>query len=206
FTAGTAPWLRTTQQIYDFPFKIEDEPLELDALPPSAYDSPEERREVARLFAMHNEDFTLTPELDDGFARLARARTARKPLRTYLWVPLARALTLWVSPRLELLPFSGEVLPIAAAFEDDPRDFSVSVALFVLDLAYLALAIVGLFRVSWRTGGGLLVVYLLLRTVLMTRMPGPEPRYVVIAFPLLAALAAQLWAAPARRSAPPPAP
>ncbi len=200
FNAWTNTWLTTNQQIYDFSFKIEDEPLELEALPPSAYDGPGERREVARLFAMHNEDFTLTPELDQGFARLARERTARDPLRTYLRVPLARAVTMWVSPRLELLPFSGEVLPIAEAFEDDPRDFSVSIALFVLDLAYVALAIVGLFRVSWRAGGGMVVVYLLLRTALVTRLPAPEPRYVVIAFPLLAALAAQLWAvAVARR-------
>ena len=51
-----------------------------------------------------------------------------------------------------------------------------------------------------------MVVYLLLRTVLMTRMPGPEPRYVVIAFPLLAALAAQLWAAPAPARTETPAP
>jgi hypothetical protein len=201
FNAWTDTWLTTNQEIYDFSFKIEDEPLELEALPASAWDSPEERREVARLFAIHNADFTLTPELDDGFARLARARTARRPLRTYLWVPLARALTMWVSPRLELLPFSGEVLPIGESFEDDPRDFTVSVALFVIDVAYIALAIVGFFRTSWRAGGGLVVVYLLLRTVLMTRMPGPEPRYVVIAFPLLAALAAQLWAAAPRRAA-----
>jgi hypothetical protein len=114
--------------------------------------------------------------------------------------------SMWVSPRLELLPFSGEVLPIGEAFEDDPRDFSVSVALFVLDLVYIALAIVGFFRVSWRAGGGLVVLYLLLRTALMTRMPGPEPRYVVIAFPLLASLGAQLWAPRSQPAADPPAP
>ena len=196
FNAWTNTWLTTNQQIYDFTFKIEDEPLELDALPRSAYDSPEERREVARLFALHNEDFTLTPELDQGFARLARERAARHPLRTQLLVPLARVVTMWASPRLELLPFSGEVLPLGQSFEDDPRDASVTIALFVIDLAYIALALVGLLRCSWRTGAGLLFVYLLLRTALIARMPGPEPRYVVIAFPLLCALGAQLWAAP----------
>ena len=82
FYAWTNTWLTTNQQIYDFSFKIEDEPLELEALPPSAYDSPEERQQVAKLFAVHNEDFTLTPELEAGFARLARERTARNPWRT----------------------------------------------------------------------------------------------------------------------------
>lgn len=196
FNRWTATWLTTNQETYDFSFKIEDEPLEVDALPRLAYDSPQERQQEARLFAQHNEDFTLTPELDQAFTRLARERTARKPLRTYLYVPLARVVTMWVSPRLELLPYSGEVLPLRTAFEDDPRDFSVTIVLFVVDLAYIALALVGLYRTAWRTGAGLCVVYLLLRTALITQMPAPEPRYVVIAFPLLAALAAQLWAAP----------
>jgi hypothetical protein len=197
FYAWTNTWLTTNQQIYDFPFKIEDEPLELEALPHSAYDSPEEREQVAKLFALHNEDFTLTPELEQGFARLARERTARNPWRTYLFVPLARVVTTWVSPRLELLPYSGEVLPLGASFEDDPWDASATIVLFVVDLVYIALALVGLFRVSWRAGAGLVVVYLVLRTVLITQLAAPEPRYVVIAFPLLAALAAQLWAEPA---------
>ena len=202
FNAWTNTWLTTNQEIYDFTFKIEDEPLELDALPITAYDSPEERQQVGKLFALHNEDFTLTPELDQGFARLARERTARQPLRTYLFVPLARVVAMWASPRLELLPFSGEVLPLGESFEDDPRDAGVTIALFVIDLAYIALALVGLSRSTWRAGAFILVVYLLLRTALITRMPGPEPRYVVIAFPLLAALAAQLWAAPSRAVSP----
>ena len=105
-------------------------------------------------------------------------------------------MTMWVSPRLELLPYSGEVLPLDESFEDDPWDASASILLFVVDLVYIALALVGLFRVSWRTGGGLVVVYLLLRTALVTQLAAPEPRYAVIAFPLLAALGAQLWAAP----------
>jgi hypothetical protein len=197
FNRWTATWLTTNQETYDFSFKIEDERLEVEALPRLAYDSPQERQQVAKLFAQHNEDFTLTPELDQAFARLARERTARRPLRTYLYVPLARVVTMWVSPRLELLPYSGEVLPLSTAFEDDPWDFSVTIVLFVLDLVYIALALVGLRRAAWRTGAALLVVYLLMRTALITQMPTPEPRYVVIAFPLLAALAAQLWAAAA---------
>ncbi len=196
FNKWTATWLTTDRQIYDFSFKIEEEPLSIDALPPSAYDSPEERRRVVELFARHNADLTLTPELDGAFAALARERTARHPLRTWLFVPLARCLTMWVSSRLELLPFSGELLPLRQAWSDDRYDVSVTVALFVLDLLYIALAVVGLARAWWRSGAVVLATYVVLRTALITQMPGPEPRYVVICFPLLAALAAQLWARP----------
>jgi hypothetical protein len=196
FNHWTQTWLTTNREIYDFQFKIEDEPLLVEQLPPSAYDGPEEKARVAELFARHNADFTLTPELDGGFERLARERTARHPLRTYLSVPLARVAAMWISPRLELLPWSGEVFPLWQSWRDDPYDFSVTTAMFTLNLLYIALAIVALLRVDWRPGAAVLVSYLLLRTALITQMPGPEPRYVVICFPLLAALAAQLWARP----------
>jgi 4-amino-4-deoxy-L-arabinose transferase-like glycosyltransferase len=201
FNAWTDTWLTTVPQIYDFQFKIEDEPLPLDRLPPSAIDTPEEKERLARLFAEHNETFTLTPELDGGFAQLARERTARHPLRTWLTVPLARVPAMWISPRLDLLPFSGQVFPVREAWEDDPVDFSVTVALSVINVLYLLLAAAGAWRASWRPGAAILVAYVLLRTLLITRMPGPEPRYVVICFPLLAALGAQLWAR-ARPAAP----
>jgi 4-amino-4-deoxy-L-arabinose transferase-like glycosyltransferase len=196
FNDWTQTWLTTNQEIYDFSFKVEDEPLLVDQLPSSAYDSPEEKARVAQLFAQHNADFTLTPELDGGFERLARERTARHPLRTYLLVPLARVAAMWISPRLELLPWSGEVFPLWESWHDDPYDFTVTTVMITLDLLYIVLAFVALPRVDWRPGAAVLVAYLLLRTVLITQMPGPEPRYVVICFPLLAAFAAQLWARP----------
>jgi hypothetical protein len=201
FNAWTDTWLTTVPQIYAFQFKIEDEPLPLDELPPSAFDTPEEKERVARLFAEHNETFTLTPELDGGFAQLARERTARHPWRTWLFVPLARVPAIWISPRLDLLPWSGKVLPIREAWDEDPVDFSVTVVLFAANLLYLLLAAAGAWRAPWRPGAAILVTYVVLRTALITKMPGPEPRYVVICFPLLAALGAQLWAR-ARRAGP----
>lgn len=193
FNDWTQTWLTTNQQIYDFSFKVEDEPLLLEQLPASAYDSPEEKARVAGLFALHNADFTLTPELESGFERLAHERTARNPLRTYLLVPLSRIPAMWISPRLELLPWSGQVFPLRQSWHDDPYDFSVTVVLFTLNLLYIVLALVALPRAHWRPGAAVLVAYVLLRTALITQMPGPEPRYVVICFPLLAALVAQLW-------------
>jgi len=194
FNAWTDTWLTTIPEIYEISFKVEDEPLEVAALPAWACDSPEEKARVAELFARHNKDFTLTPDLDGAFAQLARERTARHPLRTWLLVPLRRVPTMWLSPRVDLLPFSGQLLPVASAWEDDPVDFSVSATLFALNVVYLVLAAFGSWRASWRPGAAILLAWLLLRTALITRMPGPEPRYVVVCFPLLAALAAQLWA------------
>lgn len=198
FNSWTDTWLTTVRDVYQFSFKFEDEPLDVELLPPSAYDSKEEKQRVARLFAQHNKDFTVTPELDRGFAELARERTARHPLRTWLAVPLARVPAMWINARLELLPFSGTVFPIATAWEDDPVDFSVTVVFFAVNLLYLALAATGVARAHWKPGALALVAWIVLRTALITRMPGPEPRYVVVCFPVLAALAAQMWATPTR--------
>ncbi len=194
FNEWLATWLTTNREIYLYSFRVEDAPLEVDSLPPSAYDSPQEKERVARLFALHNADFTLTAELDAAFAQLARERTMRHPLRTYLLVPLKRVPAMWLSARLELLPYSGVLSPWRKAWEDDPFDVSATILLGTANLLYLALGLLGSWRASWRPGAAILLVYLILRTALITQMPGPEPRYVVICFPLLASLGAQVWA------------
>jgi hypothetical protein len=199
FNAWSATWLTASDEIYQISFKLEVEPLEVEALPPWAFDTPDERQRVVALFKQHNESFTLTRDWNDAFAQLARERTARHPFRTYVRMPLARALTLWATPRIELLPFSGDVFPFGLWWREDPIDVSATMALFFVGLLYPALAIVGTARASWRTGAAMAAVYVVLRTAFMTLLPGPEPRYVVITFPLLCALAAQLWAEPTAR-------
>ena len=47
-----------------------------------------------------------------AFRQIARERTARHPLRTWLEIPLLRSLTLWFTPRVELLPLSGHLWPL----------------------------------------------------------------------------------------------
>jgi hypothetical protein len=194
FNAWTNTWLTSMRDVYEFSWKVEDEPLDFDKLPPSAIDSPEERRTVARLFEEYNETLTLTPEWDGAFARLARERTRRHPLRTWLRVPLGRVPTIWLTPRIELLPFSGHLWPVGVAWEDDPVDFTVTVSLSAINILFLVLAGLGAFRCPWVLGVVLLLTWLVLRTALITTLPAPEPRYVVVCFPVLAALAAQPWA------------
>jgi len=52
---------------------------------------------------------------------------------------------------------------------------SATVVLFFVNLVYVALAIVGGVRARWRTGAAILAVYVLVRTAVMTQVPGPEP-------------------------------
>ena len=92
---------------------VNGDTINIDDIPARAFDSPEERQYVAAILDQYNNDSNLTPEEDRQFAQIAEARTARHPLRTYLYVPLQRVVTLWFTPRVEQLPISGPIFPLA---------------------------------------------------------------------------------------------
>lgn len=194
-------WLFRISDCYRVTWKLNDEVINLEDIPARAFDTSEEKERVARILEQYNEDLTLTPEEDAAFAQLARERTARHPLRTFLWLPAARALTLWFSPRIERLPYSGNVFPLAQTWEDDPVDQSVTITLFLLNIFYVALALWGALRlwrrhVSARPAVLLFGAFIVLRTAFLTTVEAPEPRYMLVCFPALIALAAQLFARP----------
>ena len=192
-------WLYRFRDVYLVPWKINEEEINVDEIPTRAFDTPAEKERVAMILEQYNDDLTLTPEEDAAFGQLARERTARRPLRTYLWLPAARALTLWFTPRIELLPFSGTVFPLAQSWEDDPVDQSVTAGLFLLNVSYIALALGGAARL-WRRAPAvrgaiaLLATFIVLRTAFLTTLETPEPRYVLVCYPALLALAAQVFA------------
>src|SRR5208282_2771842 len=90
-----------------------------------------------------NDALTITPLVDHEFAELARERTRRHPLRTWLEIPLQRIATLWLTPRVELLPYTGRVTPLKDEWEYDREDLLVSLALWLVNLAYLLMAAAG---------------------------------------------------------------
>jgi hypothetical protein len=192
-------WLFRVKDCYLVPWKLNGESIDVATIPPRAFDSPEERQRVAAILEPYNEDLTLTKEEDDAFAQLARERTARHPLRTCVLLPALRALTMWFAPRIELLPLSGTVFPLAQSWEDDKIDQSVTIGMSLLNIFYVALAIWGAWRL-WRTSPearsvvALLIVFIALRTAFLTTLETPEPRYVLECFPALIALGALAFA------------
>jgi hypothetical protein len=194
-------WLYRFRDVYLVPWKLNDDVINIDDIPARAFDTPEEKARVAMILEQYNNELALTPEEDAAFAKLARERTARHPLQTYVWLPIARAMTLWFTPRIELLPISGKVFPLREAWEDDPIDQSVTAALFLVDLAYVALGIWGAVRLwksstNARAAVALLAAFILVRTAFLTTLETPEPRYVLVCFPALIALAVQVFATP----------
>jgi 4-amino-4-deoxy-L-arabinose transferase-like glycosyltransferase len=202
FYSWTNTWLVRFRDVYLTIWKLDTDTIPVSDIPNSAFDSPEERARVATLLYNYNKVCCeVTSDWDAQFAAIARERTARHPLRTYFIVPAERVFVLWFTPRIELLPYSGNLRPIKASFAEDPVDFSVTLLLCVIAVAYVVLAAMGitrslrrrLFTNSQNYMIGLLVTFCIVRTLFFTHVETPEPRYVLECFPAVFALGALWW-------------
>jgi len=199
FMAWEKTWLYRVRDCYLVPWKLNEESIDVEEIPARAFDTLEEKQRVAAILEQYNNELTLTSEEDAAFAQLARERTARHPLRTYLWLPAARAAAIWFTPRIELVPVSGHVFPLAQMREDDPVDQEVTSLFFALNIFYVGLGVWGAARL-WRLNPGarpavaFLALFIVVRTAFLTTLETPEPRYVLVCFPALIALGAQVFA------------
>jgi hypothetical protein len=209
YYAWTGTWLERYRDVYFTVWKVGEERLDVDELPASAFDSPEEKARVADLIAQYDDspELDISPEMDRQYAEIARERTRRHPLRTYIRAPFERALTIWFTPRTELMPIDGKFWPVREQWEDSHADVLVTGSFAVLGYLYVALAVGGI-CVAWRARGGdtatgaslgpnlwgigLVLFYLVVRTAFLTTVEAPEPRYVVSCYPAVLALIALL--------------
>ncbi len=195
FTAWTNTWMWRFRDVYLTQWNVNEEEIQIDQLPGYAFDSQDERERIADLLDEYNEALTIDPALDQGFREIARERTERHPLRTYVKIPLLRTLTLWFTPRVELLPSSGHLWPLRSEWEDDRPDFLITLGLTAANGIYIVLALIGAWLARRRPGWTLLVLYCVVRTLFFARfVETPEPRYVLECFPAVIALAAQVFA------------
>lgn len=195
FMAWERTWLYRVRDCYLVPWKLNEEAINVDDIPRRAFDSPAEKQRVQDILEQYNEDLTLTKEEDDAFGQIARERVRRHRLRTFLWIPVARAVAIWFTPRIELLPIAGNVFPLAEKYDEDPVDQGFTILFFFLNLVYLGLGAWGAVKL-WRSSSAVrpvvafFVLYILLRTAFLTTLETPEPRYVLECFPALIALGA----------------
>ena len=194
YARGFDDWMRTWlvdyASIEDVGFKADSEDLDIKLLPRRAFDNAEERERTEAIFETYNLTDTLTPEIDAQFAQLARERTRRHPLRTHIELPLLRALDLWFRPRTEMLQLSSHWWE----FREDPHDSSWAVFLGFINAVYVLIAILGVARWRQIEYAGMLLGFVLLRTIIITAIAFPEPRYVLECFPVVIIFAAMTLA------------
>jgi len=194
FIDWTNTWLWRFRDVYLTHWKLNEEEISVDSLPSSAFNSPQERARVGELLDQYNESLTIGPDLDSEFREIARERTAHHPFRTYVKVPFLRCFALWFTPRVELLPISGHLTPVAEEWEDDRPDFLQTLGLVMVNCVYIALALAVICIVPRTPFLWFLIIFIIVRTVFFAyAVETPEPRYVLECFPALIALGAQLF-------------
>jgi 4-amino-4-deoxy-L-arabinose transferase-like glycosyltransferase len=194
FNSWGNTWLWRFRDVYLFIWKLDVEEISVDTAPASAFDSPEQKARVAEIFDKYNDTLMWERDEDRELGEIARERTRRNPLRTYLKVPFLRSLTMWFTPRVELLPYSGSLWPLREKWQDDRRDFRATLTLVVVNLAYISLALAGAWIARRSPGAALLVAFIIVRTAYFCTFAdeAPEPRYVLECFPAIIALGAQV--------------
>jgi hypothetical protein len=200
FLAWTQTWMVHFGEAYRVTWKLDRAPIAMDAFPPRAFDSGDERTAVQELISRYNSRVYMTPELDAQFAALASERTSRHPLRTYVSIPIERAFMIWFTPRIELLPYSGKLWPPGHWHRSNPDDFDTTAEFGIVNILDVLLAAIGAWRGRASAAVWFLVTFFLVRTAFLTQMQTVEPRYVIECFPAVIALGALAFTGATRRT------
>jgi len=159
-------------------------------LPARAFDSDLQRQRTLQLLAEYNATLHVTPQLDAGFAALAAERIHAAPLRYYVWLPFTRIADMWLRPRTEILPSDTRWWE----FNDDPLGSVLAVTFGAIGVFYVSLALAGFLRGAPIRYLGLLVTFLILRSVFLGTLENPEPRYTLECYPVVIVLASASFA------------
>lgn len=185
---GFYRWLRTWSVDFETTgavfWRVGSQPLDMKDLPPRAFNSEAEWNQTAELVAAYNDGNDIDQRLDDRFASLATARIRANPLGYYVWVPALRVSDMWLRPRTEGLAVNLDWW----RWREHPGQSALALGFALLNLAYVALALVGVFHRP--PLALLLATYFGLRCLLLATMENSEPRYTLEAFPILFVLGA----------------
>ena len=188
--AGFNRWIKTwiadyasVEEVY---WAVPGNSLDVDKLPSRAFDSSEQQDTTEQLLSDYNEIQHVPPALDARFAALAAQRVQQAPLRYYLWLPALRILDMWLRPRTEMLPSDSRWWE----FDDDPKWSALAVGMGVIGLFYVMAALLGLLRGRFTAHLGLLLTFVILRSLFLGTLENPEPRYTLECYPVVIVLAA----------------
>jgi 4-amino-4-deoxy-L-arabinose transferase-like glycosyltransferase len=186
FNRWVKTWIADYASVEEIYWPVPGDTIDAAKLPVRAFDSDAQRQQTEELLADYNQVLHVTPELDARFAALAGQRIRQAPSRYYLWLPLLRIADMWLRPRTETLPSDTRWWE----FNDDPKWSVLAVGLGIIGLVYLGMGGAGLPEARNITFLGLLLTFLLVRSIFLGTLENPEPRYTLECYPVVIILAA----------------
>ena len=189
FNRWVKTWIVDYASVEEIYWAVPGNTVAAEKLPSRAFDSPPQREQTIQLLEDYNDALHVTPDLDARFAALAAERMHHSPLRYYVRLPLIRIADMWLRPRTETLPPDSRWWE----FDDDPEWLVLAVSLGIVNLVYVGAAFAGLVRGRFAPHLGLLLTFVILRSVFLGTLENPEPRYTLECYPVLIVLAAALF-------------
>lgn len=181
---GFEHWMSTwtldfvnTVEVY---WQVPDGVVRPSAIPPRAWSSEADHQRILALFAAYNRNgYHTTPAFNAQLDQIAHNNLAAHPWRATLAIPALRAADMWLRPRVENLPIDLDWW--VYSHHHDETIFSWSYA--GLNLLLLLVGFAGL-AMRPRLGAWMLL-YLILRSLLLATVQGPEARYTLECLPML---------------------
>ncbi len=170
------------------------------AIPSRAWSTEADHQRILALLADYNRSgYRTSPGFNAQLERIARVNLRAHPWRTALEVPALRVMDMWLRPRVENLPIDLDWW--VYAHHHDETVFSACYA--GVNLLLLLLGFAGL-AMRPRLGAWILL-YMILRSLLLATVQGPEARYTLECLPMLIVtasvwLSARSWQRPRLRA------
>ena len=189
FNRWVKTWMADYVSVEEVYWAVPDEQVDPAKLPDRAFDSFEQKQATLDAFADYNQDLSISPELDSRFAAIAAERIRAHPVRYYVRLPLLRIADMWLRPRTELLPADVRWWE----FNDDLQWSVLAVGFGILNLLYVTGAFAGACRYRNIRFFGLLLCFVVLRSLFLGSLENPEPRYTLECYPVVIVFASRLW-------------
>lgn len=185
FNHWVRTWIVDYVSVEDIYWHVPGEDISIGDLPERAFDSRLAYDRTEAVFDEYSQQLSVDADLDLDFENLALRRMSHNPFRYYAWLPALRMADMWLRPRTEILPVESRWWD----FSKHREQSFFALIWACINAAYLVLAWRGWSRGKFGVAGVAMVSFLLIRTLFLSTLENPEPRYVLECFPVVLALA-----------------